>query len=65
VTYQGTPTAHLPTSREDHAHIESELDNEEAAAIVGLRNFLRGLAMDRQRVKMQKGQVRVRLCYTV
>ena len=65
ITYQGTPTAYLPTSREDHASIESELDNEEAAVIVGLRNFLRGLAVDRHQVKVQKGQVRVRLCYAV
>ena len=62
---QGTRTAHLPTPREDHAPIESDLDSEEAAAYVGLRNFLRGLAVDRQQIRVQKGQVRVRLCYAV
>jgi hypothetical protein len=65
ISYQGTPTAHLPKAREEHVPMEGKLDNEEAAAIVGLRNLLRGLAVDRQQVKMQKGQVRVRLCYMV
>ncbi len=65
ISYRGTPMARLPTVREDQAPLEGKLDNEEAAAIVGLRNFLRGLAVDRQQVKVQKGQVTVRLCYPV
>jgi len=35
------------------------------AAYVGLRNFLRALAVDRQQVKVQKNRVIVRLFYTV
>jgi len=65
ITYRGTPTAHLPAARKDYSPIESKLDNEEAAAILGLRTFLRSLAVDRQQVTFQKGKVRVRLCYTV
>jgi hypothetical protein len=65
ITYQGSRTALLPTSRDTYAPIHGELENEEAAAHVGLRNFLRGLAVDRQQVKVQKAQVTVRLCYAV
>ena len=65
ITYQGTVTAHLPARRDDQVPMEGELDNEEAAAYVGLRNFLRGLAVDRQQVKVEKGQVMVRLFYAV
>jgi hypothetical protein len=65
ITYRGSQTAHLPTSRDAYAPIHRELENEEAAAYIGLRNFLRGLAVDRQQVKVQKGQVTVRLRYAV
>ncbi|HTW26607.1 MAG TPA: solute carrier family 23 protein [Acetobacteraceae bacterium] len=37
------------------------LDNEEAAAVIGLRNFLRGLAADRAVVRRRRGVVRVQL----
>src|SRR6516162_3605978 len=57
ITYQGSRTAHLPISRATYAPVAGELENEEAAAYVGLRNFLRGLAVDRQEVKVQKGRV--------
>ena len=63
ITYQGSRTAHLPISRATYAPVAGELENEEAAAYVGLRNFLRGLAVDRQEVKVQKGRVIVRLFY--
>jgi xanthine permease XanP len=65
ITYRGSQTAHLPTSRDTYAPIHGELENEEAAAYIGLRNFLRGLAVDRQQAKVHKGQVTVRLCYAV
>ena len=65
IVYQGARTAHLPTLRDEKAPIDSELDNEEAAAYVGLRNFLRGLAVDRQQIKVEKSRVTVRLCYAV
>jgi xanthine permease XanP len=65
ILYQGTQTAHLPLSREGQAPVENALDDEEAAAYVGLRNFLRGLAVDRQQVKVQEGRVKVRLSYAV
>ncbi len=65
IVYQGTRTGYLPVSREDSNPNDNELDNEEAAAYVGLRNFLRGLAVDRQQVKAQQNRVTVRLCYSV
>ncbi len=65
VSYRGSPTAHLPTVRHPHAPISGELDDEEAAAYVGLRNFLRGLTVDRQEIKARKTGVVVRLSYAV
>lgn len=65
IIYRGAQTSHLPALRSDRAPIDTELDNEEAAAYLGLRNFIRGLAVDRQRVKVQKSQVTISLCYAV
>ncbi|MBV9498573.1 MAG: hypothetical protein JO138_04300 [Acidobacteriaceae bacterium] len=63
ISYRGSPTAHLPTLRHPHAPVSGELDDEEAAAYVGLRNFLRGLNVDRQQIKAKKTAVIVRLFY--
>jgi hypothetical protein len=65
ISYRGSATAHLPRVREPHAPISSELDDEEAAAYVGLRNFLIGLTVDRQQVKVRKSEVVARLIYAV
>ena len=63
ITYQGSPTAHLPALRHAHPQIGGEFDDEESAAYVGLRNFLQGLALDRQQIKAQRKSVVVRLFY--
>jgi xanthine permease XanP len=65
ITYRGSPTTHLPGLRRVHAPIHGELEDEEAAAYVGLRNFLQGLAVDRQQIKAKKTSVVVRLFYAV
>jgi xanthine permease XanP len=65
IIYRGTRTVHLPVARDDLVPIDTELDNEEAAAYVGLRNFLRGLAVDRHQITIEKGRMVVRLFYGV
>ena len=65
IIYQGSRTGRLPTSRNAYAPIDNDLENEEAAAYIGLRNFLRSLAVDRQQVKMRNNRVIVRLYYEV
>jgi xanthine permease XanP len=42
-----------------------ELENEEAAAYVGLRTFIQGLAADRKEVRRRGGEIVVRLVYAV
>jgi hypothetical protein len=41
------------------------IEDEEAAAYVGLRNFIHGLAVDRQQVQVEKNRVLVRLIYAI
>jgi xanthine permease XanP len=65
ISYRGSPTAHLPAVRQPHAPIGGELDDEEAAAYVGLRNFLRSMRVDRQQIKARKTEVVARLFYAV
>jgi len=65
IIYRGTRAVHLPVAHGDRVPIDTELDNEEAAAYVGLRNFLRGLAVDRHQIIVEKGRVVVRLFYGV
>ena len=43
----------------------SGLDNEEAAAVRGLRDFLRSLTADRKRAKQRGGQITISLFYVV
>jgi hypothetical protein len=47
------------------APMESDIEDEEAAAYVGLRNFIRGLAVDSHKVVVQKNRVMVRLTYAI
>jgi len=63
ISYQGSPATHLPKLRVTHAPTGGELDDEEAAAYIGLRNFLRSLITDRQQIKATKTGVVVRLFY--
>ncbi len=65
ISYRGSPETRLPKIRQLHAAVPGELEDEEAAAYVGLRNFLQGLAVDRQEIKARKTDVVVRLFYAV
>jgi len=65
IAYQGSRTTHLPAVRAAEVPLESDTEDEEAAAYVGLRNFIRGLAVDRQKVDVQKSRVIVRLIYAI
>jgi hypothetical protein len=63
--YEGSLAEHLPPSHHAGAPADNELDNEESVAYVGLQNFLRGLAVDRQQLKTQGGRIIIRLFYAV
>ncbi|MBV9548005.1 MAG: hypothetical protein JOY61_26825, partial [Chloroflexi bacterium] len=63
IGYTGSPTGHLPASARADADGAVELETEEAAAYVGLRAFLRGLAADQVQVKQRGDRVLVRLTY--
>ena len=65
IVYEGTRTTHLPAARAVQAPMEDDIEDEEAAAYVGLRNFIRGLAVDNQKVDVQKDRVMVRLTYAI
>ena len=65
ISYRGSPATRLPKIRQLHAAVPGELEDEEAAAYVGLRNFLQGLAVDRQEIKARKTDIVVRLFYAV
>jgi xanthine permease XanP len=65
IAYRGSPMMHFPALRKLQAPIPGELEDEEAAAYVGLRNFLHGLAVDRQQIKAKKKNVVVHLYYAV
>ena len=63
ISYRGSPTKSLPKLRRLHAPVIGELEDEEAAAYIGLRNFLQGITVDRQKLKVKKTGVVVRLFY--
>jgi xanthine permease XanP len=65
IVYEGTRTTRLPAARAAEAPMESDIEDEEAAAYVGLRNFIRGLAVDSHKVVVQKNRVMVRLTYAI
>lgn len=62
IDYQGLPATRLPASTAGPPPA-AELDDEEAAAYAGLRDFLHGLAADRIRVRQRDGRIMVRLSY--
>jgi hypothetical protein len=54
----------LPQIAPASATPASELDSEEAAAVFGLRDFLRSLTADRKSARQRAGRVRISLAYT-
>ena len=62
VAYQGTHSPPLPESVV-LPRARRELDDEEAAAFAGLRDFLHSLAADRKLAREHNGRITVRLSY--
>jgi xanthine permease XanP len=62
IDYLGRPAARLPQS-EAAPRPRVDLDDEEAAAYAGLRDFLHSLAADHTRVWQRDGRIIVRLSY--
>jgi NCS2 family nucleobase:cation symporter-2 len=56
----GTP----PPMPEAPLAARDDLDNEEAAAVLGLRHFVHGLMAERTQLKVRRGRVMVRLVYS-
>ena len=65
IGYDGRHAGQIPDARQPHVLLENELENEESTAWVGLQNFLRSLAVDRQQLKTQAGQTIIRLFYAI
>ena len=65
IDYEGRRAEQIPDARQPHVLLENELENEESTAWVGLQNFLRSLAVDRQQLKTQAGQTIIRLFYAI
>ncbi len=66
ILYPGEQLAPLPGVQWLFEPSQSDvLDNEEAAALVGLRNFLRGLMADHKQIRLRRNLVRVKLRYIV
>ncbi len=65
IHYRGSDMAHLPPDRQVAVSRRGELDNEEAAAVQGLRDFLLSLSVDRKNVTVRSGRVSVLLFYAV
>ena len=55
----------LPETTFTPALPQSEIENEEAAAVLGLKDFLRSLRADRKSVEQRVGSVRISLLYAV
>jgi NCS2 family nucleobase:cation symporter-2 len=65
IDYQGSPTTQLPYFRCSRFKTVTDFEDEEAAAYLGLRSFVDGLAADRHETKAKKGTVKIRLFYAV
>jgi NCS2 family nucleobase:cation symporter-2 len=63
IVYHGHPPASLPISHHDPAALETAFENEEAAAFVGLRDFMRGFTADQKKARLRRGRISVRLSY--
>ena len=53
----------LPATTRQPALPRSDIENEEAAAFLGLKDFLRSLIADRKSVDQRNGRLRIRLVY--
>ncbi len=62
IAYQGIDSPPLPES-DALPQARRELDDEEAAAFAGLRDFLHSLAADRKLARERNGRITVRLSY--
>jgi xanthine permease XanP len=66
ILYEGRTLAPLPrTGAAFEGSGPDVLDNEEAAVVVGLRNFLRGLMADHKQLRLRGDRVRVELRYNI
>ncbi len=65
IQYQGSRTAFLPEQATAPAPLESDIENEESAAYVGLHNFLRSIAADRKQITRHGGRVTVTMSYAL
>ena len=66
IVYPGRVTAPLPRAHEDFKDAAPDaLDNEESAAVIGLRTFVQRLAADHTQLRLRRGRMRVRLRYSV
>ncbi len=64
ILYAGERLAPLPSAHEPSAPAGMDvLDNEESAAVLGLKNFLRGMSADHKQLRLRRNRVRVRLRY--
>lgn len=65
IDYQGSPAIRLPQLMRSSSRPGTDFEDEEAAAYLGLRSFVEGLAADRHETKTTKGTVKIRLFYAV
>lgn len=65
IRYHGSPTTQLPSPRVPQIAKVNDLEDEEAAAYLGLRSFVEGLAVDRHQVKAKSQNVTVNLFYSI
>jgi hypothetical protein len=63
IVYRGHPPASLPISHHNPAALEKAFENEEAAAFIGLRDFMRGFTADQKKARLRRGRISVRLSY--
>ncbi len=65
ILYEGSETRHLPASRFAVLPREMALENEEAAKVQGIGDFLRGVVADYKNVSVRNAKVFVRLFYAL
>ena len=63
LTYKGTRAARLPGGRSPGVLEGVELENEEAAAFAGLRNFRERIAADHKEILLRDDRITIRLVY--
>jgi NCS2 family nucleobase:cation symporter-2 len=65
IRYKGSPTTHLPSVRISRIAKVDDIEDEEAAAYLGLRSFVEGLAVDRHAVNAKSQDITVNLFYAI